>query len=279
MENDEWFSQLPLVPIDSWQPVSGGDINEAYQVVAEKKTYFIKVQPNQPASYFAHEQRGLQELSKVIATPHPIANGQIDGDAYLVLNWIDEGNGSQADLGRAVAKMHQHHNNQFGFYTSHHTKALFKDNHFNDDWVDYYVNQRLVPEHDTAQKLGRWNDWRENHFQQMVTQFKDYYQQNPPVPSLCHGDLWAGNFMFDSDGTPTLIDPDALYGDREYDLAMTTIFGGFSSDFYSAYNATYPLKAGFENRLPWYQFYYLCMHLILFGETYGPSVDRILDQY
>lgn len=279
MENDEWFDQLPLGPIDSWRPVSGGDINEAYQLVAQGKTYFIKVQPNQAASYFAHEQRGLQELNKVIATPHPIANGQIDGDAYLVLNWIDEGNGAQADLGRAVAKMHQQHHDQFGFYTSHHTKALFKDNHFNDDWVDYYVNQRLMPEHATVQKLGRWNDWRESHFQNMVNQFEQYYRQNPPIASLCHGDLWAGNFMFASDGTPTLIDPDALYGDREYDLAMTTIFGGFSQDFYTAYNEDYPLKAGFENRLPWYQFYYLCMHLILFGASYGPSVDRILSQY
>ncbi len=85
--------------------------------------------------------------------------------------------------------------------------------------------------------------------------------------------------MFTEDGTPTLIDPDALYGDREYDLAMTTIFGGFTPDFYQEYNATYPLQDGFENRLPWYQFYYLCMHLILFGETYGPAVDNILSKY
>ena len=113
----------------------------------------------------------------------------------------------------------------------------------------------------------------------MVNAFDHYYSNHPVTASLLHGDLWAGNYMFTEDCTPTLIDPDALYGDREYDLAMTTIFGGFTPDFYQAYNATYPLQDGFENRLPWYQFYYLCMHLILFVETYGTAVDNILSKY
>lgn len=154
-----------------------------------------------------------------------------------------------------------------------------KDNHWNDSWRDFYLNQRLNPEVTTAKKLGRWNDWRDQHFQRMANAFDRYYASHSVTPSLLHGDLWAGNYMFDQNGTPTLIDPDALYGDREYDLAMTTIFGGFSPAFYQAYNQLYPLAPGFEERLPWYQFYYLCMHLILFGETYGSAVDHILDQY
>jgi fructosamine-3-kinase len=85
--------------------------------------------------------------------------------------------------------------------------------------------------------------------------------------------------MFDQNHTPVLIDPDAFYGDRELDLAMTTIFGGFDDHFYQAYQAQYPLTPGINDRLPWYQFYYLCMHLNLFGESYGDSVDRILGRY
>lgn len=279
MRNDAWFKQLPIQHLNSWQPVSGGDINEAYRLETDDKSYFIKVQPQHPAAYFDHEKRGLEELSQVVNTPHPIAAGEIDGDAYLVLNWLDSGHGRQADLGRAVAKMHQHHARQFGFYTSHHTKALFKDNTFNDSWADFYVKQRLMPERDAAVAAGRWNDFREQHFQQMVAAFQDCYAQRQVEPSLLHGDLWAGNYMFTSDGTPTLIDPDALYGDREYDLAMTTIFAGFEPDFYRAYNDVYPLDPGYQDRLPWYQFYYLCMHLILFGEMYGGSVDNILERY
>lgn len=279
MRDNNWFAQLNLGNLKNWQPVSGGDINEAYQLQTADKRYFIKVQPQHPASYFDHEKRGLEELSQVINTPVPVTSGEIDGDAYLILNWLDSGHGSQSDLGHAVAKMHLHHHDQFGFYTSHHTKALFKDNSFNRSWTDFYVKQRLMSERDAAQAAGRWNDFRENHFQRMVQAFQKCYAKSSVQPSLLHGDLWAGNYMFTPDGSPTLIDPDALYGDREYDLAMTTIFSGFSPEFYQAYNETYPLDPGFEDRLPWYQFYYLCMHLILFGEMYGGSVDNILEKY
>lgn len=279
MQTNAWFESLPIAPIGSWEPVSGGDINEAYRVIADGIPYFIKVQPHQSAQYFAHERAGLKALGAVINTPTPIASGDLDGNAYLILNWIDEGPEDQASLGRAVAKLHQQHADKFGFPTNHRTKVLVKDNHWNNDWRDFYINQRLQPEIQTAQKLGRWNDWRDQHFQNMVTAFDQYYAKYQVMPSLLHGDLWSGNYMFDQNGTPTLIDPDALYGDREYDLAMTTIFGGFSQAFYQAYNEVYPLRSGFEKRLPWYQFYYLCMHLILFGETYGPAVDNILAQY
>ncbi|MGN1282884.1 MAG: fructosamine kinase family protein [Limosilactobacillus sp.] len=277
--NHQWFSQLPIKNITSYQPVSGGDINEAYQITADGKRYFIKVQPNHPADYFRHEINGLKALGRVVNTPTPLHNGVINGDAYLVLNWLDESTGSQADLGRAVARLHQQTNDQFGFVDNHQTKALIKDNSWNNSWADFYVNQRLLPEVKVAADRGRWNRWREEHFQQMVKQFQQYYQGRDVKASLLHGDLWAGNFMFAGDHEPYLIDPDAVYGDREFDLAMTTVFGGFDEDFYHAYNAAYPFTPGINDRLPWYRFYYLCMHLVLFGESYGPAVDRILSQY
>ena len=277
--NHQWFSQLPIKNIESWRPVSGGDINEAYQITADGKRYFIKVQPHHPADYFRHEINGLKALGKVVNTPTPLHNGVINGDAYLVLNWLDESTGSQADLGRAVALLHQQTNDQFGFVDNHQTKALVKDNSWNDSWADFYVNQRLLPEVKVAADRGRWNRWREERFQQMVKQFQQYYRGRDVKASLLHGDLWAGNFMFAGDHEPYLIDPDAVYGDREFDLAMTTVFGGFDEDFYHAYNAAYPFTPGINDRLPWYRFYYLCMHLVLFGESYGPAVDRILSQY
>ncbi|WP_242361071.1 fructosamine kinase family protein [Limosilactobacillus antri] len=277
--NHQWFSQLPIKNIESWRPVSGGDINEAYQITADGKRYFIKVQPHHPADYFRHEINGLKALGKVVNTPTPLHNGVINGDAYLVLNWLDESTGSQADLGRAVARLHQQTKDQFGFVDNHQTKALVKDNSWNDSWADFYVNQRLLPEVKLAADRGRWNRWREDHFQQLVKQFQQYYRGRDVKASLLHGDLWAGNFMFAGDHEPYLIDPDAVYGDREFDLAMTTVFGGFDEDFYHAYNAAYPFTPGLNDRLPWYRFYYLCMHLVLFGESYGPAVDRILSQY
>ena len=141
------------------------------------------------------------------------------------------------------------------------------------------MHQRLLPEVEAAKSNGVWNDWRAQHFDKMVTAFKHYYANHSVQPSLLHGDLWAGNFMFDDQGQPLLIDPDAVYGDREFDIATTTIFGGFEKDFYNGYQSVLPLGPGLNDRLSWYQFYYLCMHLILFGESYGPSVDQILGRF
>lgn len=277
--NQKWLSQLPFRQVKDCQPVAGGDINAAYQIKADQRTYFLKVQPHHPASYFNHEKRGLEVIGALVKTPTPLAQGQIQGDAYLVLEWLESGSGSQADLGRAVARMHAQHAKQFGFYENHTTRALVKNNAWNDSWRDFYLKQRLDPEITVAKKNGRWNDWRETHYQRMCQAFSDYYDQHQVIPSLLHGDLWAGNYMFDDTGQPVLIDPDAVYGDREFDLAMTTIFGGFEPAFYQAYQQEYPLAKGVNERLPWYQFYYLCMHLILFGETYGPAVDGILERY
>jgi fructosamine-3-kinase len=80
-------------------------------------------------------------------------------------------------------------------------------------------------------------------------------------PSLLHGDLWHGNWLASDRGEPYLIDPAVCYGDREYEMAFTELFGGFSSRFYAAYEEAYPLPSGYEERRPLYQLYYLLVHL------------------
>lgn len=139
--NTAWFKRLPLKNLTSVKPVSGGDINLAYQATTtDGNRYFIKVQPNHSQDYFNHEINGLKAIGKVINTPTPLYHGEIDGSAYLILNWLDETWGNQADLGLAVAKMHQQHNDEFGFMDNHQTKALVKNNSWNSSWLDFYIN-------------------------------------------------------------------------------------------------------------------------------------------
>lgn len=97
-------------------------------------------------------------------------------------------------------------------------------------------------------------------------------------PSLLHGDLWSGNYMFLDDGRPALFDPSPLYGDREFDHGATTAFGGFGQEFYEAYNDVYPLDAGAELRVEFYKLYLLLVHLVKFGDVYLGSVNSTMKQ-
>ncbi|PWG00758.1 fructosamine kinase family protein [Levilactobacillus bambusae] len=274
--SNEWFTKLPLSDVTTIEPVKGGDINLAFHLVANQHDYFLLVQPGKPQAFYQHEVDGLNLIGKVALVPGVVATGEINGNAFLILEWLASGSGSQYRLGQTVAHIHQVHNSYFGFDHDELDARIPKINTWQSDWGTFYTQQRLDPLVLLAKQNGYWSEKREAAYQQLRADFLSYTKHRTIKPSLLHGDLWSGNYMFTADGTPALIDPDVLYGDREFDLAMTTIFGGFSAGFYQGYTDTYPLSAGYEDRLPWYQLYYLLVHLNLFGETYGTAVDQIL---
>jgi len=271
-----WLEQLPLPQPLTATPVSGGDINEAFQLDSPEGPYFLLVQPQTPAAFYAHEVAGLRALSQAANVPEVIATGVINGDAYLLLEFLATGHGSQYALGQMVARVHHVTAKQFGFDQDNLVAKLPKSNHWQTDWSTFYLNQRLDPLVDRAKQHQLWNPQRQIAYDRVRQNIIAENQDREIVPSLLHGDLWSGNYLFTADGTPTLIDPDVLYGDREFDLAMTTIFGGFSADFYRGYQDLYPLAEGYAERLPHYQLYYLLAHLNLFGETYAGAVNEIL---
>ena len=102
----------------------------------------------------------------------------------------------------------------------------------------------------------------------------DSYQ---PVASLLHGDLWSGNYAYLPSGEPTLFDPAVYYGDREADLAMTELFGGFGADFYAAYNNAWPLDSGYRTRKTLYNLYHILNHFNMFGGGYLGQAQRMMD--
>lgn len=273
-----WLAKLPLPTVKTATPVSGGDINLAYRLETTEGPAFLLVQPHTPASFYRHEVAGLHALGQAVNVPEVLATGEIDGDAYLALEFLETGHGSQYELGQAVARVHRITAPQFGFDQDNLVGKLPKHNDWQSDWTTFYLNQRLDPLVKRAQAHHLWNNDRQTAYEQVRQHIVQENQDRQIVPALLHGDLWSGNYLFTSDGTPTLIDPDVLYGDREFDIAMTTIFGGFSADFYRGYTDAYPFAAGYTDRLPHYQLYYLLAHLNLFGETYGGAVDEILQR-
>jgi len=103
-----------------------------------------------------------------------------------------------------------------------------------------------------------------------------------PVASLLHGDLWSGNYAYTHEGEPVIFDPAVYYGDREADIAMTELFGGFGREFYTAYREVYPLDEGYAVRKTLYNLYHILNHLNLFGGGYLTQaqgmVDRLLSE-
>ncbi len=177
------------------------------------------------------------------------------------------GGGDFAALGRMLAAMHRSTGARFGWHRDNYIGATPQANAWCDDWTEFWLERRLRPQMELA---------RANGFEIRGQAFSErLLARHRPQPSLLHGDLWNGNAGF-SNGQPVLFDPAVYYGDREADLAMTGLFGGFPPQFYAAYEAAFPLEPGYEKRKPLYNLYHLLNHLNLFGGGYLAQVQAAL---
>ncbi|MEP7286547.1 MAG: fructosamine kinase family protein [Chloroflexota bacterium] len=279
---DEVFKAKP----DSIREVSGGSINQAVRVGIGSSLYFIKWKMDAPPYFFAAEAHSLHILHEAgaIRVPEVISVGEPNADrpAYLVLEWIEEAPPTPvfaAKFGAALAQLHRHTNDLYGLnlddYVGEWSHPVAQSAH----WLDFYRDQRLVPQIARAQQLGRLPAKRAAMLDQLVMHLDKIIGGVPSVPALLHGDLWGGNFLVAEDDRPVIFDPAVYYGDHEMELAFTELFGGFPAGFYSAYREAYPLEAGYEVRRPLYQLYHLLVHLNLFGESYGSRVDAVCRYY
>lgn len=281
------LSLQPKEEIMSIQEVRGGDIGRSYRVKTRERTYFIKYRSDLSGLVFQREAEGLALLrgADAVAIPETYYAGEIPGreGGMIVLEWIASGpvgKKTEEALGRAVAELHRRRppGGQFGLDHDNYIGLLPQPNGWCESWVEFYKERRLLPMIREAEKRGRLPVQRQKRLMQLVDSLERWIPEDSE-PSLLHGDLWHGNWIAAEDGQPFLIDPAVFYGDREYEMAFTELFGGFSSRFYAAYEESYPIRADYDERRPLYQLYYLLVHLILFGESYGSSVDRVLVRY
>ncbi len=268
-----------MFTLKSSVPLAGGDINSAFCLKGIDKRYFVKLNRLDLLPMFESEWDGLQELAKtqVIRVPRPVVYGKTDDCAYLVLEYIDFGHAKKASqrlLGQQLAHMHRQPQAYFGWHRDNTIGSTRQINTKRNDWLDFWREHRLGFQLALAAKNGfggKLQNDGERLCQNLAGLFGD-----KPKPSLLHGDLWAGNAASDMQGLPVIYDPACYYGDREADLAMTELFGGFSADFYAAYNEIYPLKSGYETRKMLYNLYHILNHLNLFGGGYLRQAERML---
>ncbi len=261
--------------------VGGGCINTAHILEDDGRRYFVKLNAAARLDMFMAEAQGLEEITraKAIRAPLPVCHGTAGGQAYLVLEFIALGRGgptSQELLGQQLAAMHRVTRPRYGWTRDNTIGATPQHNTECDDWVEFWRTRRLGFQLQRAAGKGyrgRLQDRGEQLMVGLPVLLADY----TPSAALLHGDPWSGNYGFDEHGAPVIFDPALYYGDRETDLAMTELFGGFSRRFYDAYREAYPLDDNYRLRKTLYNLYHVLNHLNLFGGSYLAQSEQLID--
>ena len=259
--------------------MTGGSINQAFLLTSEDGLqYFVKTNQSGRQDMFEAESKGLLEIasSRAIKIPRPVCFGDDGVQSYIVMEFLDmTGQADQALLGEQLAAMHNVSAERYGWHMNNTIGATHQSNSWTDDWLDFWCEQRLGYQLQLAAKNGYGGELQ-SLGEKLLVEMPGLFVGREILPSMLHGDLWGGNAAGLKDGTPVIYDPAFYYGDRETDLAMTYVFGGFTPTFYNSYQNAFPLDDGFAIRKTFYNIYHIINHLNMFGGGYhGQSINML----
>jgi protein-ribulosamine 3-kinase len=262
--------------------VHGGCINESFRWESRSGALFVKIAPAGQLAMFEAEAEGLRELAsaRAVRVPRVLAVGATAHAAFLALEWIDLSGLSSsagAKLGEQLAQQHRTSADQFGWHRDNTIGSTPQLNARATSWSEFFCERRLRYQLDLAAEKGHTGRLQERGAR-LLERIDALFADHQPAPSLLHGDLWGGNAGVDASGMPVIFDPAVYYGDREADLAMTRLFGGFAPSFYSAYEAAWPLPKSARRRVDLYNLYHVLNHLNLFGGGYGAQAESMIDR-
>jgi fructosamine-3-kinase len=266
--------------ISDRQPVGGGSINQAYRIGNDRAAYFVKLNQASKLDMFVAEALGLQAMTDTLSirVPRTLGWGSTSTHSYLILEWLDLGQGEThtwAMMGRHLASLHRHtHSQGFGWDQSNTIGETPQINTWCTDWTTFFSHHRIGYQLQLAQRRGGSFSLG----QELLQVIPQVLAEHNPQPSLVHGDLWSGNAAFSRTGEPIIFDPAVYYGDREVDLAMSELFGSFPAEFYQGYQDAWPLEAGYSQRKVLYNLYHILNHFNLFGGGYYNQAERVIHQ-
>ena len=270
------------VRIREVQPLGGGCINHATKLITDAGTFFAKWNENGPADLFVREAESLRELSKactLLQIPRVIVAQS--SPALLITTFLDSPSGARHDqderLGRGIAELHRSTHDRYGFHHTNYCGATPQDNRWNTDWIDFFGQQRIAYLVKLIEQRRGWSVQEQQLYEQLLKRLPRWISHQP-TPALNHGDLWSGNYMYSAQG-PALIDPACYYADREFDLALMAMFGGYSHRVWDAYREAFPLEEGWRERQDLYLLYHYLNHYYLFGGGYGSQAQAIAEKY
>ncbi len=251
--------------------VGGGDVSAAWRIDTDSGPAFIKTAPVSAFDMFEAEADGLVELAApgALRVPQVLCCGCTDREAFLALEWLAfdiPDAAAENRLGEQLAQMHRHTSERFGWHRDNTIGLTPQRNARSANWMEFFRERRLLFQLRLANEHG-YSGELQKLGEALALELPSLFGAHEPVASLLHGDLWRGNWG-SADGVPVIFDPAVYYGDRETDIAMTMLFGGFGPSFYEAYGAGWPLAEGHEQRIKLYQLYHVLNHLNLFGRSY-----------
>ena len=270
------------VRIQDFKTLGGGCINHASRLQTSAGDFFIKWNSGDVADLFVREAESLRELAKAnteLLIPR-VYLAALPGDklpAYLVTEFLPPPDQDRRDLdeilGRGIAQLHRYQQEKFGFYHDNYCGSTPQANQWQEDWVSFFGEQRIAALVSMVRKRRGLDQPEEKIYDKLLNRLPQLINHQPSA-SLNHGDLWSGNYMY-SAGGPALIDPASYYADREFDLGMMGMFGGFSQRVWDAYQEEYPLAAEWKARHELYKLYHYLNHYYIFGGGYGQQALSI----
>lgn len=259
--------------------IGGGCINQACRLRGrDGRDFFVKLNDVHHHQMFAAEAAGLESIAATgtVRVPLPVTHGLCGAQSFLVLEHLAlQGRGNAALLGERLAAMHRCTSSRFGFAGDNFLGTTPQPNGWMGDWVSFWRERRLGHQLRLAAENGFGGELQELG-EKLLDALPAFFAGYAPQPSLLHGDLWGGNHGYLADGTPAIFDPAAYYGDRECDLAMAELFGGYDADFYSAYRGAWPLDSGYAVRRELYNLYHILNHANLFGGGYARQAEGMM---
>ena len=261
------------------KPVAGGSISQAVRLEgADNARYFVKFNDVRHLDMFVAEAQGLNAIAatNTLHVPKPVVHGTSNGRGFLVLEYLELGaRGNARKLGEGLAELHRRTAQEFGFAQDNFIGTTRQPNGMHENWVKFWQTNRLGFQLELARHNGYQGKLQELG-EELSDRLQDFFAGYQPEASLLHGDLWGGNHAYLQDGTPALFDPAIYYGDREADIAMTELFGGYAADFYAAYQAAWPLDEGYSVRRDLYNLYHILNHANLFGSGYAHEAEGMM---
>jgi protein-ribulosamine 3-kinase len=265
--------------------IGGGCINNALKLNTNQGPFFMKWNANGPTDLFVREAESLLELRKAaegqIVVPEVFATKEVaDEPGFLVQEFLPSKNANFLDeekLGRGLAHIHKYSNQKFGYYNNNYCGATNQLNSWKGNWAEFFIENRLQFVLNLIQTNNPLSVSELKTFDKLLDLIPELLPQSSK-PVLIHGDLWAGNYLITEKG-PALIDPASYFADREMEMGIMTLFGGFSDRFYAAYNEVNLLDADWEKRNGLYQLYHILNHYYLFGGSYKMQALRIAQYY